>query len=241
MSITVVKDKMVVGRSPPPHHILKTLCFTARCSVNTGLMQANVTAALGTIQIMVGLFNIGLGPARISTNPEDFTSLGATYWLGAVFIVAGVLSLVIGRFSSLFLLGLAVLLNIVGSFFSIVAVVLYAFDLADAPAAAMCHWNGYGVRNIDNCKYAANFAQRLLTTVDITMIVLAVLQLCVCISIAALGIKAVFSRKEEEVSVCLSVYLSIYIYTHAVSQWRPTSSRGGHPTTGSSPTHNIIV
>lgn len=33
---------------------------------------------------MVGLFNIGLGPGRTSTNPGDLASLGAAYWLGAV-------------------------------------------------------------------------------------------------------------------------------------------------------------
>lgn len=39
---------------------------------------------LQMIQIMVGLFNIGLGPGRTSTHPGDLTSLGAAYWLGAV-------------------------------------------------------------------------------------------------------------------------------------------------------------
>lgn len=39
---------------------------------------------LQTIQIMVGVFNIGLGPGRTSTSPGDLTSLGAAYWLGAV-------------------------------------------------------------------------------------------------------------------------------------------------------------
>lgn len=37
-----------------------------------------------TIQIMVGLFNIGLGSGRTSTYPGDVSSLGAAYWIGAV-------------------------------------------------------------------------------------------------------------------------------------------------------------
>lgn len=36
------------------------------------------------VQIMVGLFNIGLGPGRTSMGPDDLTYLGAPYWLGAV-------------------------------------------------------------------------------------------------------------------------------------------------------------
>lgn len=39
---------------------------------------------LQTVQIMVGLFNIGLGPGRTSTHSGDLTGLGAAYWLGAV-------------------------------------------------------------------------------------------------------------------------------------------------------------
>lgn len=54
------------------------------------LMQSPNTSGVSTvqsfqtIQIMVGLFNIGLGSGRTSTYPEDVSSLGAAYWLGAV-------------------------------------------------------------------------------------------------------------------------------------------------------------
>lgn len=37
-----------------------------------------------TVQIMVSVFNIGLGPGRTSTGSGDLTSLGVAYWLGAV-------------------------------------------------------------------------------------------------------------------------------------------------------------
>lgn len=37
-----------------------------------------------TVQMMVGLVNIGLGSGRTSTRPGDVSSLGAAYWLGAV-------------------------------------------------------------------------------------------------------------------------------------------------------------
>lgn len=41
--------------------------------------------------------------------------------------------------------------------------------------------------------------QRMVLDMDITMIVLAALQLCVCVSLSVLGIKAVLGRKKVEV------------------------------------------
>ncbi|XP_045900446.1 uncharacterized protein LOC123968023 [Micropterus dolomieu] len=204
MSITVVKDKGVTvvtvaddGQSmfPPLCQILKALCCSPMCcSVYKGLLQSNVVSALGTIQIMVGLFNIGLGPGRTSTAFKDFY-LGAAYWLGVVFIAAGIMSVLAGRYSSLCLVGFAVFVNIVGSISAIVGVVLYAIDLGDVSVTNMCDGSRY---NADDCRLVAYLAQRLLTAMDITLIVLAVLQLCVCISFAVLGIKALVNRKTEE-------------------------------------------
>lgn len=47
--------------------------------------------------------------------------------------------------------------------------------------------------------------QRLLTGLDITLMVLAVLQLCVGISFAVLGSRALVSRREEEVKYQLKL------------------------------------
>ncbi|XP_071325696.1 membrane-spanning 4-domains subfamily A member 4D-like isoform X2 [Trachinotus anak] len=222
MSVTVVKDKGVTvvtvasdrkSMFPPLCQILKHLCYSPTCcSEYKGLMQINVTAALGAMQIMVGLFNIGLGPGRTSTHPGDLTDLGAAYWLGAVYIAAGIMSVVAGQCPSLCLVGLAVLLNIVGSIFAVIGIVLYAIDLADASLLWMCDqsWNRHFADNYgDNCRFVAFFAQKLLTGMDITLIVLAVLQLCVCISFAVLGIKALVNRKKEEGGRDVEIYQAV--------------------------------
>nr|XP_033497602.1 uncharacterized protein LOC117266483 isoform X1 [Epinephelus lanceolatus] len=214
MSVTVVKDKRVTMVTvaadekiilPPLCQILKTLCYSPICcSVHKGLMQTSVAAALGvrdynTIQIMVGLFNIGLGPGQTVLHFEDLTSLAAAYWLGGVFIIVGIMTIVAGQFSSLFLVGFAVLLNIVGSVFAIIAIVLYARDIADTSVYSMCDGHWHSARSYDdNCRDVALIAQYLLGARDITMIVMAVLLLCVSITFAALGIKALVNREEEE-------------------------------------------
>ncbi|XP_049901913.1 uncharacterized protein LOC126391295 isoform X2 [Epinephelus moara] len=152
MPVTVVRDNGVTvitvandrkSSLPLLCQILKTLCFgPSCCSVKKGLMQTSVTAALGTIQIMVGLFNIGLGPGQTFMHPRDLTDLGAAYWLGAVFIITGIMTLVAGRNPSLCL--------------------------------------------------------NLVTVKDATMIILAVLQLFVCISFAGLAITALTAEMKKE-------------------------------------------
>ncbi|MED6266300.1 hypothetical protein CHARACLAT_000677 [Characodon lateralis] len=197
MSISVVTQKGVTvitvatdnqSKLPPWGQVLKSLFSSLSCwSGNTGMMWSSVVGALGTVQIMVGVFNLGLGPERVETYP---------YWLGVLFIAAGVMSLFADWFPFRRLMGFSALVNIAGSIFSIVAVVLYALHLASFTVIGMC-----GIlddRNSNNCIFLANLAQRLLRGVDITMIVMSVLQLCVSISLSVLGIKALCCREKDK-------------------------------------------
>ncbi|XP_037640277.1 uncharacterized protein LOC119496788 [Sebastes umbrosus] len=164
------------------------------------LTQSSVTTtALGTLQIMVGLFNIGLGPGRTSTSPGDLTSLGAAYWLGAVFIVTGIMSILAGQFPSSCLVGFTVFMNIAGAIFAITGIVLYVVDLRNVSLLWMCERSGnntdlYG----DKCRNVALSAQNLLTHMDTTLIAMAVLQLFVNVGLAVLCIKALVNRKKKE-------------------------------------------
>ncbi|XP_049901909.1 uncharacterized protein LOC126391294 isoform X2 [Epinephelus moara] len=203
MSVTVVKDKGVTvvtvaasrnSMSPPLCQILKALCYSPMCcSVNRGMMQTSATACLGIMQIMVGLFNIGLGPGRTSLHPDDFAHLGVAYWLGGVLIAVGIMSLLAGWFPSRCLVVLAVMMNIIGAIFTIVGVVLYGIDIYDVSNADMCDWGR--ARNSDMCKGLQYFFQRLVVAMDITMIILTVLQLVVSICI---GTRALCCLSEKE-------------------------------------------
>ncbi|XP_051813052.1 uncharacterized protein LOC127536502 [Acanthochromis polyacanthus] len=199
MTVPVVKEKPVTvvtvateGKSlcPPLCQILKALCYSpVCCSVNRGLMRSPVIGALGAVQIMVGLFNIGLGPGRMSMHPEDFTDLKAAYWLGAMYIAAGIVSVFANRFPSRRLVGFAVFMNIVGSSFAVVGIVLYAIDLGESSFSWWCDDNSN-----DGCRFMADYVQRLLTGMDVTLIVLASFQLCVCVNFTVLFIKALRYR-----------------------------------------------
>ncbi|XP_069031465.1 membrane-spanning 4-domains subfamily A member 4A-like [Embiotoca jacksoni] len=177
---------------PPLGGVLQT--FGSSSSMFTGLKQSRVIVALGTMQIMVGLFNIGLGPGRTSTHPGDLLNLGAAYWLGGVFIAAGVVSLFADQCAARCLVGFAVFVNIVSSILAVVGMVLYSRDLADASVLWLCDFE----ISHDNCRLVALIARRLLTAMDVTLIVLAGLQLCVSISSAVLGIEALIHRRTEK-------------------------------------------
>uniref|UniRef100_A0A3Q4BP55 Uncharacterized protein n=1 Tax=Mola mola TaxID=94237 RepID=A0A3Q4BP55_MOLML len=205
MSITVAKDKGVTVVTftsdcksvvPPLCQIRKNLCYSPQwCSAYKGLMQPNVVSALGAIQIMVGLFSIGLGPGR-STNYyyyDHFADLGAAYWLGIV--VNNIVVPVLEKQHIYYVFSLTMLS--IGLIFAIFGIVMYSIDLGSVSVQWITclfffNWSyllycTYKVK----CRLSSSFLwQRLLTAIDITMIVLTVLQLCVCISFAVLSIKA---------------------------------------------------
>ncbi|XP_059196275.1 uncharacterized protein LOC131977036 isoform X2 [Centropristis striata] len=208
VSITLVQDKRVTvitvetDRTTmlPPLQILKTLWFSMQsCSLfrrADGLMQSNTVSALGTIQIMVGLFNIGLGPGRTTLHPGDFAHLGAAYWLGGVCILTGIVSLLADRCSGSFLVGTAVLMNIIGSIFSIIGIYMYAMDIDDITHVGFC--DNSSARSYDDCEFVELFFKRMLKGMDTTMIVLTVLQLIVCITVTVLGIRVLFHLRNKE-------------------------------------------
>ncbi|XP_074540492.1 uncharacterized protein LOC141801374 isoform X2 [Halichoeres trimaculatus] len=200
MSVTVVKEKGVTtitvvedrnSMLPPLCQILKSLCPMC-CSVKSEMMQTGVTAALGTVQIMVGLFSIGLGPGRTSLHPRDFTHIGAAYWLGGVSLLSGIISVLAGRFPSVCSVIFAVIMNILGFIFSIVGVWLYSIDLRE-----MIYRSRY---------WSEPFFRRMVTALDVTMLILTVLQLCVCISLAVLGFKALVCRRTEKAIGDVEIY-----------------------------------
>ncbi|XP_058504360.1 uncharacterized protein LOC131471691 isoform X2 [Solea solea] len=180
---------------PPLCQILKDICHRPGCccSLYQEQIQTIVTTTLGTVQIMVGVFNIGLGPGRTSTHPGDVTSLGAAYWLAAVFIVTGILSILAGQFPSSCLMGFSVFMNISAAVFAITGFALYVVDVRDASLLWMCDDKGD-----DICRKLALIAQSLLRCMDITLIAFTVLQLFINVQFAIMGIKDLTREKEEE-------------------------------------------
>ncbi|CAJ1062877.1 uncharacterized protein LOC117823228 isoform X2 [Xyrichtys novacula] len=210
MSVTVVKDKGVTmitvvsdvkSMLPPLCQILKALCYSPRCcSVRPGMLQTGVTAALGTVQILVGLFNLGLGPGRTSQHPRDFADLGVAYWLGGVFLVTGLVTVLAGQFPFVCLVGFTVFMNLLASLSSTIGIVMYSMDLGEVISDDYC-WD---VEDKDSCIYMEFFYKRMLKAMDITMLILTVLLLSVSISLSVLAIRALCRKTEKAPRGCVN-------------------------------------
>ncbi|KAK7886710.1 hypothetical protein WMY93_026331 [Mugilogobius chulae] len=158
-------------------------------------MQMCVASVLGVMQILVGLVNIGLGPGRTHVRPGDVAALWAAYWLGAVFVVSGVFTIVSGTCRAPCLTGFGTVLNLLGALFSITGLVLYSLDLSHVSVVWMCDRRA----DSDPCRHVAAIAQRALSWMDISLLVLMLLQLCVNISAAVLSF---MSRTDKVQAPC---------------------------------------
>ncbi|XP_077431603.1 uncharacterized protein LOC144057652 isoform X2 [Vanacampus margaritifer] len=187
MSVTVIGDQSVpvVAVASNQNNALASIqsCCCSPCRV----IKGGAKAVLGTIQILVGVVNMGLGAGRTRTRPGDLASLGAAYWIGVVFVTAGVLSILSGGCLSCCFASLTVTANVLCAVLAVVAVVLYALDLASLSVNLFCgsdSWYGGG------CQDVALYAIRLTRGMDITLLLLAVLVLCVSISMSVLAVAA---------------------------------------------------
>ncbi|XP_056142251.1 uncharacterized protein LOC130117986 isoform X2 [Lampris incognitus] len=128
---------------PPLCQIFKVLCYSpACCSVSEKLktVGGSSQSALGTIQIMDGLFNIALGAILYSSGGTGWQMdmYFFPYWLGGLFILFGIMCILSERFPSPCTVSLNVMMNLAGVPFAIAAIVLYAVSLADAGVWWMC-------------------------------------------------------------------------------------------------------
>ncbi|XP_048116848.1 uncharacterized protein LOC125305861 isoform X2 [Alosa alosa] len=122
--------------------ILGTLCYSPACSVSHKLrgLLGGTQSALGTIQIMIGLLNIGFGAilhASYSTY-NVVTESGASYWLGGLFILCGVLCILAEKCPSACLVFITGLMNIVmWEGMGIIMIIFAALQLCIAISASV--------------------------------------------------------------------------------------------------------
>ncbi|CAJ1062872.1 membrane-spanning 4-domains subfamily A member 8-like [Xyrichtys novacula] len=209
---------------PPICQILKGLCYSpVCCSVSQHLRRIQGTSqlVLGTMQIMVGLLNIGLGGILLS-GPGARWQMDETkfpIWLGALFILFGAMNILSEKQPSPCLVILNVMLNIIGVAFAITAIVLYSINTANIWLWWDCdereryrhrYYDDYDRHTTtttpspqekiikEKCMEAKYLTQMLLRSISAVLIVLSVLELCLTISSAVLGIKTMCHRGKKE-------------------------------------------
>ncbi|XP_068180505.1 membrane-spanning 4-domains subfamily A member 8-like [Antennarius striatus] len=200
---------------PPLCQILKGLCYSpACCSVSQHLksVQRTSQSVLGALHIMVGLLNIGIGSILFTNGRISFWQIqesGFAFWVGGLFIMFGIMSILSEKFPSPCLVLLNVFLNIAGVGFAIAAIVLYMINISDIWVWWMCHndyYSDYGRPTLsprekillEKCMEGETLVQVVLRSINILLVVLSVLELCVALSAAILGIKALGCSKKTE-------------------------------------------
>ncbi|XP_023140369.1 membrane-spanning 4-domains subfamily A member 8-like isoform X2 [Amphiprion ocellaris] len=232
MSVTMTKAEGVTvftltsdpqSAWPPLCQIFKGLCYSpVCCSVSQQLrrIQRTSQSVLGALQIMVGLLNLGLGAVLLGSGSGSGWQMDVTMfpiWLGALFIVFGIMCILSEKYPSPCLVILTLVLNLAGVAFAITAIVMYSINVADTYMGGWywyCDHNDYDYygyrrhhttttpspeRDVlqEKCLEARELAQMLVLGINIVLIVLSVLELCVVISSVVLGIKALRSRQKE--------------------------------------------
>ncbi|XP_063342552.1 high affinity immunoglobulin epsilon receptor subunit beta-like [Pelmatolapia mariae] len=207
---------------PPLCQIFKNLCYSpVCCTVSQHLRSLNRASqtVLGTLQIMIGLLNIGFGLILYYTRTSFYLNyLGFPFWLGALFIMFGIVCILSEKYPSPCLVILTVILNLVGSVFAITGIAMYGIYLED-----IGYWRNYDCYNSYNgyndywygmttirppylkekllqekCLEGQAVLKMLLRSISALMITLSVLELCVVISSAVLGIKALRSKEKGQ-------------------------------------------
>uniref|UniRef100_A0A3P9M9K7 Uncharacterized protein n=1 Tax=Oryzias latipes TaxID=8090 RepID=A0A3P9M9K7_ORYLA len=206
---------------PPICQILKGLCYSpALCSVSQPLKKKASLSILGAMQIMIGLLNIGPG-LILRTSQLTAWYLNKTefpIWLGALFIAFGFMCILSERFPSRCLVVLNVIVSVAGVAFSITAIVLYSSTIANIEPMG-CDSGYYDFQYYGNptptpemkktmqkkCNEIHQLMLVLLRGLNGVLIVLSVLELCVVIRAAILGIKALRSDRQNKVSAPLQI------------------------------------
>ncbi|XP_057689136.1 membrane-spanning 4-domains subfamily A member 8-like isoform X2 [Corythoichthys intestinalis] len=218
MSVTITKAAGVTmltltsdpkSSCPPLCQILGGLCYSpVCCSVSRHLRGIVGTAqsVLGALHIMVGLLNIGLGAILMSSGGASGWQMDVTgfpHWLGALFILFGIICILSEKFPSPCLVLVNVILNFSGIAFAITGIALYSENLAGVYLWSVCRddddyyysrnrptLSPAGLEYQSRCFVGKDLIMNLVRGIHSVAIVLCVLELCLVVSSFVLAIKS---------------------------------------------------
>ncbi|KAM6995273.1 uncharacterized protein LKV04_007497 [Tautogolabrus adspersus] len=206
--ITLTSDPQSL--CPPFCQILKSRCYSPPCRVlsqHLKRVQGTSQSLLGALQIMIGLLNIGFG-AIVTGNAPSWKMFNYLFpfWLGVMFIFFGAMCIVSEKYPIPWLVILTVILNLSGVGFAIAAIILNSLYMVSIDMRWLCEADyEYGhvmtpleTTMMEKCYEAEMMVLGLWRSIFLFLIVLSVLEFCIVISSAVLGIKALKITKKGE-------------------------------------------
>ncbi|XP_070823348.1 membrane-spanning 4-domains subfamily A member 3-like [Chaetodon trifascialis] len=199
---------------PPLCQILKGLCHTpACCSVSQALkrVQNASMSLLGALHFVVGLLTIGLA-CVVGSGGATWDGFGHSLfplWIGGMFMLLGLLSILSEKCPTPCLVLANVILNVIGLPLAIISIVLYCISMAKIQLWWMCHLHEYPEQStpapsldqqimMDRCLRGEDLVLTFMIGMHALLIILTVLELCVIISCIVLGVKGLKGRETSE-------------------------------------------
>ncbi|XP_011484087.1 uncharacterized protein LOC101172020 isoform X2 [Oryzias latipes] len=191
---------------PPLCQAVNSLCCNPACyspSKQLRGVHRSSPSVLGAVQIVVGLLHIGLG--AVLTEGQNYMwqlrENGFPYWMGVLCVVFGTVCILSETIPSPCLVVMNVILNLAGSAFAVSAIVVYSINVSDIYLGITCREDYYEYGTTPSpgpgedslkrtCLESRRLTLMILRSINSVLIVSSVLQLCVTISSAVLGIKA---------------------------------------------------
>ncbi|KAA0723771.1 hypothetical protein E1301_Tti003114 [Triplophysa tibetana] len=214
MSLSVSQDEGVIvititsnpkSKWPILCQILGGPCVSPICllpkKVNKEMMS--IATSLGIVQVIVGILNIVAGILFMNWGINDHIMKWNTpFWLGGVFLISGIMTILESCIASYVVIVLAAILNEAIGLMALIGVSLYSWDLvetrsysADDYSQALTPEQRMDTESLMDIKNWITMSSR--GTLDIVMIVFTILQFCANITFVVKTVRAYVVRDDD--------------------------------------------
>ncbi|XP_056610012.1 uncharacterized protein LOC130426993 [Triplophysa dalaica] len=204
MSLSVSQDEGVTvitiisnpkSKWPILCQILGNLWVSPTCILpkNVKKERMSIENALGIVQIIVGILNIVAGILFMNGGINDYIMMWNTpFWLGSVFLISGVMTILEYCIGSYVVLFLTVILNEANGLMALIGVSMYSWDFVGTRS-----YSAYDYlpaltpeQRMESLLYIKDWIAMTRGALDIVMIVFTILQFCANITFVVMSVKA---------------------------------------------------
>nr|XP_055069574.1 uncharacterized protein LOC129450661 isoform X1 [Misgurnus anguillicaudatus] len=183
---------------PTLGHILGKLSPAGSIPQDVKRTMLYLLTALAILQIIVGILNIVTGILFANWGIHDYImKFYGPYWLGAVFLISGIMTLLVCFYLSKVLDILSLILNQASAFLALMGVALYSWDLARTSyySATLIQEQ---MKGADAFLYFEDLNVMSRKKLDAMMVALAVLQLCINVYFIVMSVRVFVKNSAED-------------------------------------------
>ncbi|KAI4875856.1 hypothetical protein NFI96_010291 [Prochilodus magdalenae] len=207
---------MVMTQAAPVQNMVP---FGGNASNSLGKFLKGSPSALGTIQIMIGLFSLAMAFVLTVGFITFSTYSGVTYWGPVFYIISGSMTVAAGKRPTPCLVRGALGMNVWSAIIAGAAIILFSWDFVVLPGYDPCSYP----YTSDACEYYYQFLAKVFGISGV-LLVLSVLQFIISICTSAFGCRATCYRNPE---VSVMTVAQNYPMTSPYGGHQPFQTHGG--------------